>query len=87
MRTRVFDLIATCLMVLGLLHTNASVWMLLRGGGIIFVALMKHFVLHDALKPSMWVGVCVIAAGVVLVGLASSIGAEAMASLRLSVCV
>ena len=46
----VFDLIATCLMVLGLLHTNASVWMLLRGGGIIFVALMKHFVLHDSLK-------------------------------------
>jgi len=47
----VFDLIATCLMVLGLLHTAASVWMLLRGGGIVFVALMKHFVLRDSLTP------------------------------------
>jgi len=70
----VFDLIATCLMVLGLLYTNASVWMLLRGGGIIFVALMKHFVLHDALKPAMWAGVGIIALGVALVGMASTVG-------------
>ena len=28
-----FDLLATCLMVFGLLHINASIWMLLRGGG------------------------------------------------------
>lgn len=73
----VFDLIATFLMVLGLLHTNASIWMLLRGGGIIFVALMKHFILHDALKPSMWVGVGIISIAVLCVGAASSIGAEA----------
>lgn len=33
-------------MVVGLLHVNASIWMLLRGGGIVFVALMKHFVLQ-----------------------------------------
>jgi len=72
----VFDLIATFLMVLGLLHTNASIWMLLRGGGIVFVAMMKHFVLKDTLKPSMWVGVGIIALAVVFVGLASSLSAE-----------
>jgi len=72
----VFDLIATCLMVLGLLYTNASIWMLLRGGGIVFVALMKHFVLHDALTKPMWVGVAIIAFGVMCVGSASMVGAS-----------
>ena len=37
----VFDLIATVLMVFGLLHINASIWMLLRRRGIVFVALMR----------------------------------------------
>jgi len=70
-----FDLIATVLMILGLLYVNASVWMLLRGGGIVFVALMKHFALQDTLRPPMWVGVFIIATAVVLVGLSSNIGA------------
>jgi drug/metabolite transporter (DMT)-like permease len=73
----VFDLIATCLMVFGLLHINASVWMLLRGGGIVFVALMKHYALKDRLKPSMWAGVSIIGVAVVLVGMSSGVGAKA----------
>jgi len=72
----VFDLIATCLMVLGLLYTNASVWMLLRGGGIVFVALMKQFALHDKLSLSMWIGVGIIAVGVACVGSASMLGSK-----------
>jgi len=72
----VFDLIATCLMVFGLLHINASVWMLLRGGGIVFVALMKNYVLKDKLKPSMWAGVGIIGIAVVLVGMSSGVGAK-----------
>ena len=35
---------------------------------------MKHFVLHDALKPAMWAGVGIIALGVALVGMASTVG-------------
>ena len=35
---------------------------------------MKHFALHDALKPAMWAGVGIIACGVALVGLASTVG-------------
>ena len=71
----VLDLVATCLMLIGLQYVNASVWMLLRGGGIVFVALMKNYLLRDVLQPAMWVGVFLIAAAVVLVGLASKTGA------------
>lgn len=70
----VFDLLATCLMVVGLLNVNASIWMLLRGGGIVFVALMKNYILGDKLKPAMWVGVGVIGIAVVMVGYSSQIG-------------
>jgi drug/metabolite transporter (DMT)-like permease len=73
----IFDLLSTCLMVVGLLHTNASIWMLLRGGGIVFVALMKQYVLHDKLSSSMWAGVGIIAFGVACVGCASMVGATA----------
>jgi len=69
----VFDLIATVLMVFGLLHINASIWMLLRGGGIVFVALMKEYVLGDKLQPNMWAGVFIIAAAVGMVGFSSQL--------------
>ena len=72
----VFDLIATLLMVLGLLYTPASIWMLLRGGGIVFVALMKKYVLKHKLEDFMWAGVAVITLGVCCVGYASTIGAS-----------
>ncbi|EOD03776.1 hypothetical protein EMIHUDRAFT_221947 [Emiliania huxleyi CCMP1516] len=47
----VFDLLSVrvLLMVAGLMHISASIWMLLRGGGIVFVALMKQFALGDRL--------------------------------------
>lgn len=69
-----FDLIATVLMVFGLLHVNASIWMLLRGGGIVFVALMKNYILGDRLKPSMWLGVAIIGVAVAMVGYSSQLG-------------
>ena len=68
-----FDLLATVLMVFGLLHVNASIWMLLRGGGIVFVALMKQYVLGDRLKPSMWLGVGIIALAIAMVGYSSQL--------------
>ncbi|EOD05612.1 hypothetical protein EMIHUDRAFT_220045 [Emiliania huxleyi CCMP1516] len=39
----VFDLLATALTTVGLLHIPASIWQLLRGGAIVLVALMKNF--------------------------------------------
>lgn len=69
----VFDLSSVVLMVTGLMHINASMWMLLRGGGIVFVALMKEYALGDKLKPSMWAGVFIIAAAVAMVGVSSQL--------------
>jgi len=65
----VFDLLSVLLMVAGLMHISASIWMLLRGGGIVFVALMKQFALGDRLTPAMWWGVGFIALAVTMVGL------------------
>ena len=45
----VFDLSSVLLLMGGLSHISASVWMLLRGGCIVFVALMKQYVLGDRL--------------------------------------
>jgi len=64
----IFDLASVVLLVSGLMHVPASMWMLLRGGCIVFVALMKQYVLHDELKPHMWAGVIIIALAVCLVG-------------------
>jgi len=65
----VFDLSSVLFLMAGLMCIPASMWMLLRGGSIVFVALMKQFGLNSPLTPSMWVGVCTIALAVGLVGL------------------
>jgi len=70
-----FDLSSVLLMMIGLMEINSSMWMLLRGGGIVFVALMKHFFLNDTLQPAMWIGAFLIAAAVMLVAVASRLGA------------
>jgi len=67
----IFDLSSVVLMVIGLMHVNASVWMLLRGGGIVFVALMKQYALGDRLTAQMWSGVGIISLAVLLVGSSS----------------
>jgi len=76
----VFDLSSVILMMAGLIHINASMWMLLRGGGIVFVALMKQFVLGDTLTVPMWVGVFTISLAVALVGMSSMLNEPSDAS-------
>ena len=73
----VFDLCSVLLMMAGLMHISASIWMLLRGGGIVFVALMKQFALGDQLSAPRWIGVFTIAVAVVMVGCSSMIGDDA----------
>ena len=41
---------------------------MLRGAAVVFVAVLKHFVVGDKLKPYMWVGVGLCLLSVVLVG-------------------
>ena len=73
----VFDLLATALTTVGLLHIPASIWQLLRGGAIVLVALMKNFVLNDPLNKTQWAGVVVIAVAIAIVGYSSTMGGKA----------
>jgi drug/metabolite transporter (DMT)-like permease len=64
----VFDLGATVLCMMGLQYIDVSIYQLLRGSGIIFVALMKQHVLGDSLFGFQWVGVVWNVVSVILVG-------------------
>lgn len=70
-----FDLGATVLCMFGLLYISASVYQLLRGACIVFVAIMKHFLLKDRLKGYNWLGVALLTIAITLVGLTSVLGA------------
>jgi hypothetical protein len=66
-----FDLAATVLCMMGLRYLDVSVYQLLRGSGIIFVALMKQHVLKHALYTFQWIGVGWNVVAVALVGAAA----------------
>lgn len=65
----IFDLGATFLCMLGLRYLNVSIYQLLRGSGIIFVAVLKHFGLRHKLYGFQWIGVLWNVVSVLLVGL------------------
>jgi drug/metabolite transporter (DMT)-like permease len=67
----IFDLAATALCMMGLRYLDVSIYQLLRGSGIIFVALMKQHVLKDHLYSFQWVGVVFNVVSVVFVGTAA----------------
>ena len=67
----IFDLCSVLFLMAGLMHVPASMWQLLRGSSIVFVALMKQFGLNSPLSPAMWVGVMTIMVAVILVGLSA----------------
>ncbi|KAG7381316.1 hypothetical protein PHYPSEUDO_006202 [Phytophthora pseudosyringae] len=52
-----FDLMATFVANLGLLYVTVSVFQLMKCTVIIFVALLKVFVLKDRLRSYMWIGI------------------------------
>jgi hypothetical protein len=64
----IFDLGATALCMMGLRYLDVSIYQMLRGSGIIFVALMKQHVLRDRLYNFQWLGVAWNVVSVVLVG-------------------
>jgi len=76
----IFDLVATALCMFGLLHVNVSVYQMLRGSAIIFVAILKHYVLKDKLRKFMWVGVFWNVVSIVLVGASAMFSASDDAS-------
>lgn len=76
----VFDLMATALAMFGLTYITVSVYQMLRGGAIVFVAILKHFVIGDRLAAFMWVGVALNVLSIVMVGLTASSGEEETSS-------
>ncbi len=64
-----FDLAATALCMLGLLHVEVSIYQMLRGSAIIFVAILKHFAIGDKLRGFMWIGVLWNCVSIILVGM------------------
>ena len=72
----VFDLFATALCMFGLLHVSVSIYQMLRGSAIIFVAILKEFVLKDKLRTYMWVGVFWNVVSIVLVGMTAMFSAS-----------
>ena len=66
-----FDLTATALCAIGLLYLDISVYQLLRGSCIIFVALLRQYGLKQHLFRFQWIGVLYNVLSVVLVGTAA----------------
>jgi len=71
-----FDLAATALCMLGLMHVEVSIYQMLRGSAIIFVAILKHFVLRDRLRSFMWIGVFWNCVSIFLVGMTAMFGGD-----------
>ena len=63
-----FDVGATALCMMGLRYINVSIYQMLRGSGIIFVAIMKQHVLKDRLYNFQWLGVFWNVISVIMVG-------------------
>lgn len=64
----IFDLAATALCMMGLRYISVSIYQLLRGSGIIFVAVMKQTFLHDRLHSFQWIGIGWNVVSVLMVG-------------------
>jgi drug/metabolite transporter (DMT)-like permease len=62
--------------MMGLRFIDVSIYQLLRGSGVIFVALMKQNFLGHKLYNFQWIGVCWNVVSVILVGLTAVLGEE-----------
>lgn len=78
----IFDLAATVLCMMGLRYLDVSIYQLLRGSGIIFVALMKQHVLKHRLYTFQWTGVVWNVVSVFLVGSTAILNANSEEALK-----
>jgi len=65
------DMTATSVMYLGLALTSSSVFQMLRGSVVIFTAAFSVIFLKRRIKAYQWVGVALVLAGTIVVGLQS----------------
>lgn len=71
-----FDMVATSIMYIALNLTNSSSFQMLRGSVIVFVAFLSASFVGRQTKPHQWVGIVIIIAGLVTVGLADVSGSN-----------
>lgn len=65
------DMCATCMMNVGLVWIQPSIWQMLRGSMIIFSSIMTYFCLKRRLKLYKWVAVIITVVGLLVVAVAS----------------
>jgi len=75
-----FDLVCTIFGMCGLMFVNVSIYQMMRGAAIVFVALLKEFFLGDKLKKYHWVGIFWNFVSIVLVGATAVLAPAASAS-------
>lgn len=68
------DLVATCIMNIGLVLIPASVWQMLRGTMVIFSACITMILLSKRIFGFQWFSICVVVVGEVIVALACVLG-------------
>ncbi len=76
----IFDLVATVLCMFGLKYVNVSIYQMLRGSSIIFVALMKQFFFGYNLATYKWIGIFYNVLSIVLVGVTAMLSADSDSS-------
>jgi len=70
------DLVATCIMNIGLVLIPASVWQMLRGSMVIFSAIVSMFLLAKRLFLYQWFGIALVVVGEVIVAVACLLGGK-----------
>jgi uncharacterized membrane protein len=75
-----FDLVATVFCMFGLKYINVSIYKMLRGSSIVFVALMKQFFLNHNLAVYKWIGIFYNVISIVLVGVTAMLSASETSS-------
>jgi len=70
------DFVATYMMNIGLLWINASVWQMIRGSIVFFVALIRWFWLKKPIHNYQWFGVFVVMSALCIIGFSCIMGGK-----------
>lgn len=71
-----FDLVATAFCCMGMLYLPASIWQMLKGGSIIFCAILSVLCLKRELFKFHWLGLVLCVSGLIVVGMSNVLGSE-----------
>jgi drug/metabolite transporter (DMT)-like permease len=69
-----FDTCGTACVSVGLLYVSASIYQMLRGSAVVFVACFSIWILKVRLTKKQWIGVGIVVIGLIAVGLSAVLG-------------